>query len=236
MARAAPSPLRYYEYVSDVKLDFLSGQVPEKLLSRLAAELKVDLKVISATISTVPNQTSRYDKLRVLEKYLERNEDIGDVADPALWFRGDLRLRSQVFGGLGTGLLLYVGAEGGTLVALIGSAHHLIGSGTEAPRSGIGYSGSSLPALFGVLRKDDAEWSERLVLAESNYPLPAREPPGDQAALAEVVSWMSGLHGLPQSREFLARRLLRGTVTGRFGEPFDVVIGTPLYVALSNHD
>ncbi|WP_425264437.1 DUF7019 family protein, partial [Streptomyces atriruber] len=36
--------------------------------------------------------------------------------------------------------------------------------------------------------------------------------------------------------EFLARRLLHSTVTGRDGRQVEIVVGTPLYVAMADED
>ena len=41
--------MRYYVYVSDSKVDMLYSQMPRGIRDRIAAELKIDLKVISAS-------------------------------------------------------------------------------------------------------------------------------------------------------------------------------------------
>ena len=39
--------VKYFLYISDAKVDMLFGQVPQKILKRIAAELTIDLKVVS---------------------------------------------------------------------------------------------------------------------------------------------------------------------------------------------
>jgi len=45
--RDPAEPPRFYVYISDAKVDMLLGQIPAGLLERLAAEVTVDLKILS---------------------------------------------------------------------------------------------------------------------------------------------------------------------------------------------
>jgi hypothetical protein len=229
--------MRYYVYVSDAKLDLLLGQIPPKRLSRLAAEFKIDLKLVSMTVQTAaPPEATRYQRLAVVERAIERDEDVSGLEEPSIWFRGELGLRSMIFGGGSTGLLLFTGAWQGTVIALIGSAHHLVGSGVAPEAVPIGYSGSMLPTLFTLLERDQAEWDDRHQVQEANPPLTRRERPSDQDSLRQVIGCADQITGPSQECEFLARRLLVGTTQDPNGRPVRVLIGTPLYVALSGED
>ncbi|WP_447040601.1 DUF7019 family protein [Streptomyces sp. DSM 118878] len=206
--------MRYYLYVSGTKLDMLYEQIPPKLLKRLAVEAKVDLKVLSVAVQSPRADVTSYDKLDLVEAYLEREFDVSWMTEPRPWFRGDLELRVAGYGSP-EGPTFMTGRDGDTVIALIGSAHHLLGQRT-APET-IQRSYSMLPSLFRLL--DDT---------------PGR-PHGRDAA-HDVLEFAESLSEPPVYSEFLARRLLHGTATGRDGRQVDIVVGTPLYVAMADED
>ena len=65
--------MRHYLYISDVKLDMYYKQIPPPLRDKIAVDLKIDLKIFSATIKEQPLEESRYQKLRLVEQYLRNN-------------------------------------------------------------------------------------------------------------------------------------------------------------------
>ncbi|MEV8017211.1 SAVMC3_10250 family protein [Streptomyces sp. NPDC086554] len=209
--------MRYYLYVSGAKLDMLYGQIPQKLLKRLAVEAKVDLKVLSVAVQAPRAEATTYDQLDIVEKYLEREFDVSWMTEPRPWFRGDLGLRIAGYG-TPAGPTFMTGREGDTVIALIGSAHHLIGQRTALDT--IQASHSSLPSLFQLLR--DAPDQRQTAI---------RWSPQDQ-----VLEFSKSLTVPPVYSDFLARLLLHGTVTEEDGRELKVVIGTPLYVAMSDGD
>src|SRR5262245_61901519 len=73
---------RFYVYVSATKIDMLRPQVPSTVEEKLAAELKIDLKIVSATLKERSNAESLYHALRVVETYLDREGLIGTLEDP----------------------------------------------------------------------------------------------------------------------------------------------------------
>lgn len=206
--------MRYYLYVSGTKLDMLYEQIPPKLLKRLAVEAKVDLKVLSVAVQSPRADVTSYDKLDLVEAYLEREFDVGWMTEPRPWFRGDLELRVAGYGSP-EGPTFMTGRDGDTVIALIGSAHHLLGQRT-APET-IQASYSMLPSLFRLL--DDTPGREH-----------GQDPAHDVLEFAELMTEP------PVYGEFLARRLLHGTATGRDGRQVDIVVGTPLYVAMADED
>ncbi|MGV2915828.1 DUF7019 family protein [Streptomyces sp. A1499] len=206
--------MRYYLYVSGTKLDMLYGQIPPKLLKRLAVEAKVDLKVLSVAVQSPRADVTSYDKLDLVEAYLEREFDVSWMTEPRPWFRGDLELRVAGYGSP-EGPTFMTGRDGDTVIALIGSAHHLLGQRT-APET-IQASYSMLPSLFRLL--DDTPGREH-----------GQDPAHDVLEFAELMTEP------PVYGEFLARRLLHGTATGRDGRQVDIVVGTPLYVAMADED
>lgn len=221
--------MRYYTYVSDAKLDMLYDQIPSKLLSRIVAELKLDVKVISVSIRERQTDATRFGKLAVVESYIDRHFDVGTVSDPAPWFRGQLNLRSGVYGDEPSGLLYFSGMQDGVLVALIGSAHHLIGQ-RSAP-SEIQVSYSRTPALFALLRRSPIDGSR----TDGQNQTEETDADDDQRALAEVRDFAEAIRGVREPGEFLARRLLHGPVTDSEAPVKTVLLGTPLYVALTGN-
>ncbi|MFC8246166.1 DUF7019 family protein [Streptomyces chartreusis] len=56
----------------------------------------------------------------------------------------------------------------------------------------------------------------------------------DGRILHDVTAFSSRVAGPATWCEFLARQLMRGSAVGPDGRTLDVVIGTPLYVAMSD--
>ncbi|HWL85380.1 MAG TPA: hypothetical protein VNO21_06240 [Polyangiaceae bacterium] len=63
--------MRYYTYISDTKIDQLLPQISPSTKKKLAAELKIDLKILAGSIRTeqdlVDNRISRCD---VVTRYI----------------------------------------------------------------------------------------------------------------------------------------------------------------------
>ncbi|MEU5084225.1 MULTISPECIES: DUF7019 family protein [Streptomyces] len=219
--------MRYYLYVSEAKVEMLHAQIPQKLLSRLTTEAKVDLKVAGVSVQRPARQDAGlYERLDVVEGFLEREYDVGWVSSdageepgPGFWFRGEAGLRVS-WDGRAEGPVLMSGAAGDTLVSLVGSVHHLVGHSAAPELGRVGHSW--LPALYRLLR--DASRAE--AAGE-----PVARPGG--GVLHDVVEVCDRLAGPAMWCEFLARELLRGQVTDGSGARREVVVGTPLYVALS---
>lgn len=205
--------MRYYLYVSQAKLDMLFGQIPQKVLPRLVTEAKVDLKVVGVSVQRPGAELTRYHQLDIVEEFLAEEYDIGWMTEPSFWFRGDLGLRISVTRN-GTGPVFMTGSDDNLVVALVGSAHHVIGqehSSTPDLRTG----GSWLPALQALLRQENTDTLN------------------DQKTLRDTLLFSRQVTGPATWCEFLARRLMHGTVADRDGREWEVVIGTPLYVAMS---
>src|SRR4051794_34822239 len=99
--------MRYYVYVSDAKLDMLAPQIPAKIRNSIAAELKLDLKLLSLTMKSKDSEETRYSKLSLVTEYLRKHEDVGSVDDPHPFFAGSL---TMVWGAIGDGRGVYFGA------------------------------------------------------------------------------------------------------------------------------
>jgi hypothetical protein len=207
--------VRYYLYVSEAKLDMLFDQIPQTVVPRLVSEAKVDLKIVGVSVRRAGGELNRYNRLDIVEEYLAREYDIGWMSESSFWFRGDLGLRISVTGN-GKGPVFMTGSDGDLVVALIGSAQHVIGHEHTSPDL---RPGSWLPALQTLLRHGSKN-------------------PGalhDLDTLGDTLEFSRRVTGPRTWCEFLAKQLMRGTVTGRDGREREVVIGTPLYVAMSGN-
>ncbi|MGW3645057.1 DUF7019 family protein [Streptomyces sp. NPDC000878] len=222
--------VRYYVYVSGSKVDMLFQQIPQKLLHQLAAEAKVDLKLLSLAVQKAANpEPSMYGRLDVVEGYLDREYNIGWMTEPTSWFRGELGLQIAGYETV-TGPVFMTGRQARTVVALIGSARHLLGHST--PTEHISGSYSMLPPLFQLLREAREDW--HIVPPDSRRRV-LDGPWNEQQGLIDVLDFSRGMRSPAVNCEFLARRLLYGTHAAE-KEELDIVIGTPLYVAMAEDE
>lgn len=208
--------LKYYLYVSDSKLAMLFDQMPVKMRSRLAAELKIDLKFISATLKKGEPQENRFSKLKLLVKYINDNAAVGSIDYPGEYFAGRLQMRWGIWGedwSLPEERIVYfTGRSPRTAVGLGGSPHHLIGSCPNQPVLDSMGGKSNLLRILSALSQDPEFSSGRYGGCEEG-----------RAASAIMYS-LEKMPGPAQSLEFLAKTLIseRG-----------VILGTPVYVALA---
>ena len=214
--------MRYYVYVSDSKVDMLYSQMPSGLRDRIAAELKIDLKVVSVSVSGRRSEETRYSKLQLVTAFLEQNAAIGSVDAPEAYFRGRLPMRWGPYGSRDSEMVYFGSIAKGTVVGLGGSMRHVIGAvGESVAPTGTPGVPSAPFYITSVLRHE-------LGLAPASV---------DDDVLGFEDTWDSNvlnatrrMRGPLQELDFLARRLLFGTYhdTG-----IRVLLGTPLYVALA---
>src|ERR1700690_995131 len=100
------TPLRYYIYVSDSKLDMLFEQVDQRSRKRISAELKIDLKVASLTLSEAEDPgPTRTAKLQLVEQFIETNQHVGTIQEPGKeYFRGEMPMTWEWTGTDDTGV------------------------------------------------------------------------------------------------------------------------------------
>lgn len=221
--------MRYYTYISDAKLDQLYGQVPRKALSRFAGELQLDVGVGSVTVSSAQPEVTRFDRLRVVERYIDERCDVGWMTEPRSWFRGELGLRT---GFLATGAV-YTGLDHDTMVALVGSARHAVDRHTPGTATELSRRSSNLPELLGLVARHAEEYDAERADVDMLF-WGRQENVDERVALEQVGYFAQQMRGPREPCDFLARRLLDGWTTGPDGRQVHVVIGTPLYIALSD--
>lgn len=220
-------PLRYYLYISDAKLEMLFDQIDPGLLSRISAEVKVDLKLVSLTLrGRRDSGPTRMAKLKVLERYIDAHHHVGTIDEPgdsyfhgqmdmqwgrveddnAVWFQGFQRNDEGVMASVGLG----------------GSLHHIIG---EQPPSPGTHSGSS---LYAVNEMFEGIYSSEPLLRQSitEGDMPSRWP--------SKIAW-DGARNLPKQRlDFLAIPLAERRANLSLVGSLHIILGTPLYVAHSS--
>src|SRR5262245_27246882 len=76
----AKEQTRFYIYISDAKVDMLFAQIPESLIKRFAAELTLDVKLLSIKVATREAPETRFSRVMAVTKYLRENDSIGLVA------------------------------------------------------------------------------------------------------------------------------------------------------------
>jgi hypothetical protein len=211
-----------YVYLSDTKLEMLYAQIPVRLRDRIAADLKIDLKVISVTVKERESVESRFSKARIVVEQLQRDFDVGTVDNPRPYFEGSLQLRWGVYpdSRIGEPLVYFGGVTQQTILGLGGSARHLIGAVPMPPGSTFSLGGSALPSILTVISRAD----QTTETADD-------DDKGDRAALGEVQAFTNGMTGPRQSLHFLAQRLLTGRATDQRYQ--SVLLGSPLFVARS---
>jgi hypothetical protein len=208
--------MKYYVYISTAKVDMLFNQIHTELRKKIATELKIDLKILSTTFKEDVTSETTISKLDLVIKSLADSGEIGDLSSPKQYFAGRLNM------GWGPPEFMHFQDEsekekmvifGGSpdekkIVGLIGSKAHLLGE-----------TGSPVHASYArpdFLRKV-AEGMRQLSsqeIADNMY--------GMYYATREVALFWEGN---TQRVEFVAKTFVMEN---------DILIGSPLYVALAS--
>lgn len=212
--------MKYYIYVSDTKVDMLFAQIPTRLRDKVATELKIDLKVLSATFKEDPSEATRFSKLKVVVKYIEKYEQVGTVDAPENFFSGTLTLR---WGPYPKSEMVYFGGmTNETVLGLAGSLKHVLGEVGTTP---ILHAYSTPPYILSVLEQGQYFPSEEQEEA-NRWP----EDRINRIALSIVSSASRDMIGPAQKIEFFAKRFIEGPEPGYTRR---VLLGSPIFVALA---
>lgn len=244
-----PAELKNYLYVSDSKVDMLYAQIPGPLRAKIAVELKIDLKIFSASVRPIEQNETRYSKLRLVTRYLEWHMPLGTVQEPGTYFRGRLPMRWGPLGSRSRSheqgpFTLFAFHEDRSFLALVGSSSYVTG-GEKFRESYNGQSrfeqiGAGRPSSYNLVQVekyiDDSRadleqyllQDGRLDQGGSAGPPPSDADPASVQLLEKVDYLVANFRGPIQELEFVAVRLLSGALAGGA----KVVLGTPLYVAL----
>lgn len=215
---------RYFLYISDAKVDVLLPQVPGAIKKKVAAKLGFDIKLLSGAIETERSTLdTRVARLCAVESYVLDHDAIGTPSEPSSWIRGEVSAR---FIGLGEGGILFVAEGASWILALGGSAHHLVGS---AKPEQLDIPMSFAPQLADRIRfLTEKKAHVILGLPEEHLNLTTKAQGFD--AWSELIFSARELAISPaQNIKFLAKRL-------GFRQYWDrqVTLASPLYVELAD--
>jgi hypothetical protein len=238
--------LRYYIYISSTKVDSFFDQIPLGLRKRIAADLKLDLKLISVTLRENVSNETRISKLAVVDKYFENQPDVGTLANPRAYIRGRLSMRWGPWH-TSPGLIYFDGVSQNALVGLGGSRSHVIGeppAGQEAAAWSAGYNIIMALTKSGDIPELD-EFRAFLNPAPgspyeaSEWAGAAQDPPDAHLTAVQVAHrYMLEKRYPSQEMEFFARVYFSGDPPEPpvEGDPkySQVVLGSPIWVALAD--
>jgi hypothetical protein len=203
--------LKYFVYISKTKVDMLFPQIPPAFLAGAEAELKVNLAVFSAGLTSrnADPPTELAGRVGALAKYIREHEKVGTLDAPGDWVYGTEWLRWGVVKEYASDIALFGGRVTDRTAALLGSRDSILGN----PDTG---KASHAPFYYTLRFFND--------VVQGRAELGGEKPP--------YYSWREavdiGLRALPNSPnrlEFLAKVLhLEG----------ELVVATPLYVALES--
>lgn len=215
--------MRYYQYISDSKVEMLLPQVPWSFRKAVSVELGINIGIFSAK-ATIGGETlsNRIARLETVEKYLISSEKIGTVSAPTSWFQGNEPATFFFLPSDRTVAFFLINSSSYT-VALGGSTRHIIGT---VAKSDFEPSYSYLPDLLGrldFLEKNigypDDDLSRLAGTGISRF--------GSTHPWAGIISDLSLRQNMPKQQvSFLARKLVSEEYCGK-----TITLGTPLYVA-----
>ena len=220
-------------------MDMLHSQIPSTRLKKIVSDLEINAGIVKAKVQGELTLGSRISRLRVVEQHLRALDKVGSVSDPKSYFSGYLNMKWGYYGDdrfmydkeYNPPLVYFGGTVGNTVLGLGGSSKHVIGSVGESwahAASGTPFIVAQLLNEVGAERRDE-------VAQKMNLRPGAPESEGfDDLALRAVELASTQMSGPEHRMEFLAKRLIHGNESRRFGYKYqNVMLGTPLYVAIS---
>jgi hypothetical protein len=202
--------MKYYLYISDAKVDMLLPQISDAHKKKVATEFGFDVKIFSAKRKVEEDENdNRIARLETVASFIREFGNLGTVEKPNEYIEDSMSMYFTVLDPeINQPAAYFTGKQLGTLVALGGSGHHLLGVGKPAATFGaslafrilyllnVGSDEQGINKYFGmeaVLRVYDNLQSQRLPL---------------------------------ESLRFMAKRLAIEQHGGK-----TIILGTPLYVA-----
>src|SRR5713226_682358 len=131
----------------------LLSQINSEQKTRIESELKIDLKLFSASRKTVlDNDKDRNTKLEAVVTFIRDYGNLGTVDEPDEYLEDSLFVRWGPFGprtGEPSPLVYFGGQTSKTIVGLGGSARHVLGNTGQSTA----FSASATPYLLAYLEK-----------------------------------------------------------------------------------
>jgi len=223
--------MKYYEYISDSKVDMLLPQVPLATKQKVSKEFKVDIKFLSGKLSmehsTLDNRVAR---VTAVSSFIAADQNVGTIASPDSWI-ADIAIAGVGYFADDQKLIGFAGQSDGTYFLLAGSSGHTIGADPKDASFGMGFS--FMPRMARYLKDALKEVDNHGADENDDY---VRMYLGTDQSDTKHDYWRKIIeHGyrdlsdVTMSIEFLAKRLL--SITGNRGT---YLLATPLYVATRN--
>ncbi|WP_255638840.1 SAVMC3_10250 family protein [Amycolatopsis sp. DSM 110486] len=198
----------------------LLPQIDPGFAAKRKSEVGVKLSVLSLKKTAEHGGNDRVGRLERVLRHLEEHGDIGSVDEPGQFFWGLLPVQWGRFPGADS-MVFAGGRLDDTVVALGGSGRHIFGA---VPNVDPGPAYSHLPPMLDGLASD---LEDELLVEAAEQPSADPLDRADRAALTTVRQAVDRLTGPAQNVEFVAKRLLHGTLDG-----VPVLLGSPVYIAL----
>jgi hypothetical protein len=237
--------MKYYVYISDAKVDMLLPQIPHEDKRRIATELKIDLKILSAARKTEADiEDNRIKRLEAVCNFISEYGNVGSVDEPDEYIAGTLLLNwgdIRYWKFEDANAVFFTGETEQSYVGLGGSAKHVIGSTSNKDHY---MANSTFPHLVYVLIRS---FENTLIPSDKSLLLKCRKlleeveikshkPPLTESKIEHLAldalgyAVMYGQSMLPAQRlEFLAKRLFYGRNPKK-----KYILATPIYVAMAD--
>lgn len=211
--------MKYYIYISPLKVDMLFEQLPAPLKKKIAAELKIDLKILSTTITSQALSETTFSKLELVTGVLKKAGEVGDLTNPKEYFAGELDMAwgqpELADDPDSEKVVVFAGATNQQLVGLVGSKAHMLGE-----------VGNPVHAYY-------SDANNLRMIAQS---LPGISPHDREATkinMKDPTTAYAGQQSQYQRVEFLAKTFLAGAAPDYYSPYTEILFGSPLYVAFA---
>lgn len=236
--------MKYYVYVSESKINMLFDQIGLSDKEERTTSLEFDLKVLKGRVEKSKGiPANKFKKLNTVIKQLEKEKLVGSITDPSQYIKGCLKMiwTTWSMARLPHSPITFWGHMSEKLtLALAGSKYHLLGE----QRRGRTSSGSSPPTILSWLAQEldisKTDFAGKYKRFWKVVDFCAADVPDFLQLKSEVnrvidqavylSHWSGGTIG---KYEFIAKLLHRDHWgQGSEGEEVDIILATPLYVAL----
>jgi hypothetical protein len=223
--------LKYYLYVSEVKLDMLYSQVASSAKEKKSVEWGLDLKALKGTRKfESEDQPDRDDKLKAVIQALEHSQIVGTVDEPKEYVKGTLPMRWGIYRDAGRPteeppLVYFGGRTEQTVFGFGGSSRHVEGN------AGCAATGSRSVTPFLVTHLLEGMQTEGWNAHRT------RGTNDEESTCEAIVLATDNIRPPDQNLEFFSKTLLQcrfpDSKSGRKGI-IRVLLGGPLFVALAS--
>jgi hypothetical protein len=220
--------MKYYEYISDTKVDMILPQVPFAQKQKISKEVGFDIKVLTAKFKTENTAyEDRISRLLAVASYISADQRVGDLKSPESWVADKVIAKVGYFA-RDTKVVGFAGISHDVHFLLAGSSSHIIGADPKEASIGKGFSflprlTAHLKSVLHHLDNNDVDENDSHIKME----LGCDESDTKQGSWMKIIEKSRyDIAGDVINIEFLAKRLL--FLNGNRGK---YLLATPLYIA-----